>query len=119
VNARVEESLKLAYHGARAEKPQFNVTPKRDLDPSAGLVEVFRRKSTRVLLNLISNGFCAVTKRKRWWTTSPYTEINRRQFRQRVQLPTLSQMRGAVCIEHCPSSSAKRKTYARTEFFSV
>jgi hypothetical protein len=25
----------------------------------------------------------------------------------------------AHCIEQCPSSGAKRKTYARTEFFSV
>jgi hypothetical protein len=31
----------------------------------------------------------------------------------------LAQMRSADCIEQCPSSRAKRKTYARTEFFSV
>jgi two-component system, NtrC family, sensor kinase len=28
VNALVEESLNLAYHGARAEKPDFNITLK-------------------------------------------------------------------------------------------
>jgi PAS domain S-box-containing protein len=59
VNALVEESLNLAYHGARAERPQFNVTLQRDLDPQAGLVEVFPQEITRVLLNLISNGFYA------------------------------------------------------------
>jgi len=64
VNALVEESLNLAYHGARAEKPQFNVTLQRDFDPQAGTVEVFPQEITRVLLNLISNGFYAVTKRK-------------------------------------------------------
>jgi signal transduction histidine kinase len=64
VNALVDESLNLAYHGARAEKPQFNVTLKRDFDPQAGQVEVFPQEITRVLLNLISNGFYAVTKRK-------------------------------------------------------
>jgi two-component system, NtrC family, sensor kinase len=64
VNALVEESLNLAYHGARAEKPEFNVTMKRDLDPNAGIIEVFPQEVTRVLLNLISNGFYAVTKRK-------------------------------------------------------
>jgi signal transduction histidine kinase len=64
VNALVDESLNLAYHGARAEKPQFNVTLQRDFDPQAGLVEVFPQEITRVLLNLISNGFYAVTKRK-------------------------------------------------------
>jgi signal transduction histidine kinase len=64
VNALVEESLNLAYHGARAEKPQFNVTLQRDFDPMAGIVEVFPQEITRVLLNLISNGFYAVTRRK-------------------------------------------------------
>ncbi len=64
INALVEESLNLAYHGARAEKPQFNVTLQRDFDPQAGQVEVFPQEITRVLLNLISNGFYAVTKRK-------------------------------------------------------
>ncbi|MDI4236656.1 GAF domain-containing protein [Bradyrhizobium sp. Arg237L] len=63
VNALVEESLNLAYHGARAEKPQFNVTLRRDLDPDAGTIEVFPQEITRVLLNLISNGFYAVAKR--------------------------------------------------------
>jgi len=64
INALVDESLNLAYHGARAEKPQFNVTLQRHFDPNAGLIEVFPQEITRVLLNLISNGFYAVTKRK-------------------------------------------------------
>src|SRR5260370_18107333 len=64
INALVDESLNLAYHGARAEKPQFNVTLQRNFDPDAGLIEVFPQEITRVFLNLISNGFYAVTKRK-------------------------------------------------------
>jgi signal transduction histidine kinase len=64
VNALVDESLNLAYHGARAEKPQFNVTLERDFDPAAGSADVFPQEITRVLLNLISNGFYAVSKRK-------------------------------------------------------
>ncbi|WP_247467552.1 ATP-binding protein, partial [Bradyrhizobium sp. 62] len=64
INALVEESLNLAFHGARAEKPQFDVTLKRELDPAAGQAEVFPQEITRVLLNLISNGFHAVAKRK-------------------------------------------------------
>ena len=63
VNALVEESLNLAYHGVRAEQPQFNITLKRELDPAAGMVEAFPQEITRVLLNLISNGFYAVAKR--------------------------------------------------------
>jgi PAS domain S-box-containing protein len=64
VNALVEESLNLAYHGARAEKQGFNVTLQRSFDPSAGEVDAFPQEISRVLLNLISNGFYATTKRK-------------------------------------------------------
>jgi signal transduction histidine kinase len=64
VNGLVEESLNLAYHGARAEKPGFTITLQRSLDPTAGEVDVFPQDITRVLLNLISNGFYAATKRK-------------------------------------------------------
>jgi two-component system NtrC family sensor kinase len=64
INALVEESLNLAYHGARVEKPGFNVMLKRDLDPDAGTVELYPQEITRALLNLISNGFYATTQRK-------------------------------------------------------
>ena len=64
VNALVEESLNLAYHGARAEKPGFNISLKRSFDPNAGAIDVFPQEITRVLLNLISNGFYAAMKRK-------------------------------------------------------
>jgi GAF domain-containing protein len=63
INAVVEESLNLAYHGARAEKPGFNVTLMRDFDPQAGDVDLYPQEITRVLLNLISNGFYATAKR--------------------------------------------------------
>ena len=64
INALLDESLNLAYHGARAEKPEFNVTLQRDFDEKAGTIEVFPQEITRVFLNLISNGFYAVAKRK-------------------------------------------------------
>ncbi|HET7764282.1 MAG TPA: GAF domain-containing protein, partial [Burkholderiales bacterium] len=64
VNALVEESLNLAYHGARAEKQGFNITLERSLDPAAGEADVFPQDITRVLLNLISNGFYAAVRRK-------------------------------------------------------
>jgi GAF domain-containing protein len=63
INALVEESLNLAYHGARAEKQGFNITLERSLDPAAGEADVFPQEITRALLNLISNGFYAATKR--------------------------------------------------------
>jgi len=63
INALLDESLNLAYHGARAEKPQFNITLQRDFDPAAGMIEMFPQEMTRVFLNLVSNGFYAVAKR--------------------------------------------------------
>jgi signal transduction histidine kinase len=64
INAIVEESLNLAYHGARAEKSGFNITLQRDFDPAAGMIDLYPQEITRVFLNLISNGFYAATKRK-------------------------------------------------------
>jgi signal transduction histidine kinase len=62
-NAIVEESLNLAYHGARAEKRGFNITLERSFDPAAGEIDAFPQDITRALLNLISNGFYAASKR--------------------------------------------------------
>jgi GAF domain-containing protein len=64
LNALVEESLNLAYHGARAENESFNITLERSFDPTAGEIDLFPQEITRVLLNLISNGFYAATNRK-------------------------------------------------------
>ena len=64
INTIVEESLNLAYHGARAEKSGFNITLQRDLDPSAGIIDLYPQEITRVFLNLISNGFYAANKRR-------------------------------------------------------
>jgi GAF domain-containing protein len=64
INAIVEESLNLAWHGARAEKQGFDITLKRSFDPTAGEADLFPQDITRALLNLISNGFYAATQRK-------------------------------------------------------
>jgi signal transduction histidine kinase len=64
VNALVEESLNLAWHGARAEKQGFDIALKQSFDPSAGKIDVFPQDIRRALLNVISNGFHAATKRR-------------------------------------------------------
>jgi two-component system, NtrC family, sensor kinase len=65
LNALVEESLNLAYHGARAERPDFNVTLRKDLDPTIGEIDLYPQEITRVLLNLFGNGFYAARERQR------------------------------------------------------
>src|SRR5258707_6139460 len=64
INALLDESLNLAYHGARAEKGEFNITLQRDFDADAGTIEVFPQEITRAFLNLIANGVYAATRRK-------------------------------------------------------
>ena len=58
-----EEALNLAYHGARAQDANFNITLERDFDPDLAPIELAPQEMTRVLLNLIGNGFYAATKR--------------------------------------------------------
>jgi signal transduction histidine kinase len=68
INAIVEESLNLAYHGARAEKQGFNITLERSLDPTAGEADIFPQEITRALLNLISWLLCSnkAQRRNKW-----------------------------------------------------
>jgi signal transduction histidine kinase len=72
LNALLEESLNLAYHGARAENSSFNVTLERDLDPNLGELEIYPQKMIRVFLNLISNGFYAAHQRQAQSQDSDY-----------------------------------------------
>jgi len=63
INALVDESLTRAYYNARAEQRGFTVKLEKAFDPAAGEVDLFPREISRALLNLISNGFYAATKR--------------------------------------------------------
>ena len=64
INAIVDEAVNLAYHSACTERQGFKITLERSFDPAAGQVDLFPQEITRVLLNLISNGFYAATKRR-------------------------------------------------------
>ena len=65
LNALVEESLNLAYHGARAQDQKFNITLEREYDTDIAPVELVPQDMTRVFLNLFGNGFYAANKRQR------------------------------------------------------
>ena len=80
LNALLEESLNLAYHGARAENPSFNVTLERELSPDIGELDIFPQKMTRVFLNLIGNSFYATQKRQ--------SESNDTEYRPTVRVVT-------------------------------
>jgi GAF domain-containing protein/nitrogen-specific signal transduction histidine kinase len=63
INAVLEEALNLAYHGARAQDQNFNITLERNLDRSIAPIELVPQDITRVFLNLFGNGFYAAHKR--------------------------------------------------------
>jgi signal transduction histidine kinase len=64
INGLVEEALNLAYHGARAQDKDFNVTLERDFEATAKPIDLVPQDVMRVLLNLFGNGFYAVNKRR-------------------------------------------------------
>jgi signal transduction histidine kinase len=64
LNAIADEALNLAYHGARAENPKFNIEMVKSLAGEVGAVECFPQDLMRVFLNLITNGMYAANKRR-------------------------------------------------------
>ncbi|MBK9106572.1 MAG: hypothetical protein IPL92_18940 [Saprospiraceae bacterium] len=61
INALADEYLRLAYHGLRAKDKSFNATMKTDYDESLGKINVVPQDIGRVILNLITNAFYAVS----------------------------------------------------------
>jgi two-component system, NtrC family, sensor kinase len=88
LNALVEESLNLAYHGARAQYQDFKVTLELDLDRNLTPIEVVSQDVSRVLLNIISNGFYAVTRRGREGDAAfrPLLTVATREFGEAVEI---------------------------------
>ncbi len=65
LNNLVEEALNLAYHGARAQDQNFNITLERDYEQGLSEIDIVPQEVNRVFINLIGNGFYAATKRQR------------------------------------------------------
>ncbi len=65
LNGLVDEALNLAYHGARAQDQNFNITLERDFGAAIAPIELVPQDVTRVLLNLFGNGFYAAAKRQK------------------------------------------------------
>ncbi|MBS0527044.1 MAG: PAS-domain containing protein [Proteobacteria bacterium] len=72
INNLVEEALNLAFHGARAQDKDFNVTLERDFETTPEPIDVVPQDVMRVFLNLFGNGFYAIRKRQSNGTASHY-----------------------------------------------
>jgi signal transduction histidine kinase len=92
LNGLVEESLNLAYHGARAQDQNFNITLERDYAAAIAPIELVPQDITRVCLNLFSNGFYAAAKRQQ--------EASNPQFRPTLKVTT-RELGDAVEVRVC------------------
>jgi PAS domain S-box-containing protein len=63
LNNLIEEALNLAYHGARAQNQDFDITLERDYAKGLKPIELAPQEITRVFLNLFGNGFYAANRR--------------------------------------------------------
>jgi signal transduction histidine kinase len=88
LNALAEEALNLAYHGARAQDPNFDIALEHDLDRNLAPVDVVPQELTRVLLNLIGNGLYAIDKRSREGDGAfrPALKVTTREFGESIEV---------------------------------
>jgi len=65
LNKLADEYLRLAYHGLRAKDKSFNAAMETDFDTSLPRVNAVPQEIGRVLLNLLTNAFHAVSEKKK------------------------------------------------------
>src|SRR5437763_1070656 len=86
LNGLIEETLNLAYHGARAQDQGFNITMERDLDAKLAPIEVVPQDITRVFLNLFGNGFYAAAKKTPEAGGRPGLKVTTRELGDTVEV---------------------------------
>ena len=88
INALVDEYLRLAYHGLRAKDNFFNATMKTDFDESIGNINIIQQDIGRVILNLITNAFYAVTEKKKQQPDGyePTVSVSTRKMNGKVEI---------------------------------
>ncbi|HKB43700.1 MAG TPA: ATP-binding protein [Chitinophagaceae bacterium] len=88
INALADEYLRLAYHGLRAKDKSFNATTKTDFDNSIGNINIVPQDIGRVILNLITNAFYAVTEKNASLRTSEQANSAGQQYEPIVSVST-------------------------------
>jgi signal transduction histidine kinase len=97
INALCEEYLRLSYHahlnaasgqGLRVNENSFNASFETHFDESIGQVNVMPQEMGRVLLNLINNGFYAVTQRQKSAEEdyTPLVSITTRKLQDKIEI---------------------------------
>ncbi len=65
INKLADEYLRLCYHGLRAKDQFFNATIQTDYDQNIDKINIIPQDIGRVLLNLYTNAFYAVSEKKK------------------------------------------------------
>jgi signal transduction histidine kinase len=88
INALADEYLRLAYHGLRAKDKSFNATTLTDFDEKAGSINVIPQDIGRVILNLITNAFYAVSEKQKEQAAGyePTVTVATKRIGDRVEL---------------------------------
>jgi len=88
INALADEYLRLAYHGLRAKDKLFDATTKTDFDESIGNINIIPQDIGRVILNLITNAFYAVTEKRKQQPENykPTVLVSTRKEKDKVEI---------------------------------
>ncbi|MEJ8817276.1 sensor histidine kinase [Lacibacter sp. H407] len=88
INALADEYLRLAYHGLRAKDKTFNAAMKTDFDETIGLIKIIPQDIGRVVLNLITNAFYAVSERKKQQPElyEPVVSVSTKKLNDRIEI---------------------------------
>jgi signal transduction histidine kinase len=96
INALADEYLRLSYHGLRAKDKSFNATIETHFDETIGNVNVLPQDIGRVLLNLFTNAFYAVTEKKKQVVEGyePVVRVTTKKVNDKVQLSVIDNGKG-------------------------
>ncbi|MDH3648082.1 MAG: ATP-binding protein [Saprospiraceae bacterium] len=88
INTLADEYLRLAYHGMRARDKSFNASIKTEFDPSLKEIEIVPQEIGRVLLNLITNAFHAMSEKKERSENGflPEVQVSTRKLNDSVEI---------------------------------
>jgi two-component system, NtrC family, sensor kinase len=82
INALADEYLRLAYHGLRAKDKSFNANLETDFDESLEKIDVVPQEIGRVILNLLTNAFYAVTLKKKQFEKETFVSDKQPELKQ-------------------------------------
>lgn len=96
INALADEYLRLAYHGLRAKDKSFNSAIKTDFDQTVGNINIIPQDIGRVILNLITNAFYAVTEKQKQVETNyqPIVSVQTKKIKNGVEIRVIDNGNG-------------------------